>query len=165
MVTETPTTMQSNAHEARRLPMTAWHFAILLIVAGLGVTGYLSYVKFTATPMICVGGGIFDCSTVQNSSWSTMLGIPIAYLGLAMYIFVGGLLLLENSTEFMRENALLIQFTVLLLGWLYSMFLVYLQFFVLEALCQWCLMHELIITILFGVTIYRLWGYFTAEPA
>ena len=47
-------------------------------------------------------------------------------------------------------------FGVVLFGFLYSVYLVYLQAAVLRAFCPWCLSHEALITILFGLTIWRL---------
>jgi uncharacterized membrane protein len=85
------------------------------------------------------------------------MGVPIAYLGLAMYLFLGAITFFEQKGDLMQENGLLLQFIVGLFAWLYSMWLVYVQVALLQALCQWCLMHELIITILFGIICFRLW--------
>lgn len=148
--------------QALDAPQTSWlnlrNLGLVLIFAGIVVSGYLSYVKFTATPMICVEGSVFNCTTVQNSAWSTLLGVPIAYLGLAMYLTLGALFLLEDANDFLRENAILLQFIIGLFAWLYSMWLVYVQFVLLQALCQWCLTHEAIMTVLFGVISIRLWN-------
>lgn len=44
--------------------------SLILVVGGLLVSGYLSYVKLTEVPMVCVGGGVFNCEVVQNSVYS-----------------------------------------------------------------------------------------------
>lgn len=131
--------------------------ALLFVAAGLFISGYLSYTKLTAQPVACVAGAAFDCGTVTNSRWSELAGINIAYLGFAMYLTVGVLLLARDRLPLLREYSDLIVFAIGLLAWLYSMFLVYLQFFVLQTLCSWCLAHEFTMTLLFGVICYRLW--------
>jgi uncharacterized membrane protein len=130
--------------------------SLILVVVGLLVSGYLSYVKLTEVPMVCVGGGVFNCEVVQNSVYSRLLGIPIAWMGFAVYIILGAILVLEDRVAFLREYGITLFFGINLFAWLYSMWLVYVQFVLLQALCQWCLTHEAIITFLFLVSIIRL---------
>ena len=105
--------------------------------------------------MVCVAGSIFNCEVVQNSIYSKLFGIPIAWLGFTVYIILGALLLLENRAAFLREYGMVLFFGLNLFAWLFSMWLVYVQFVRLQALCPWCLTHEAIITVLFGVSIIR----------
>lgn len=131
--------------------------SFVLIAIGLVVTSYLSYLKATDTVSVCIeGGSTFNCELVLNSSYSRLAGIPIAYLGLLVYIILGVLLVLEKRVPFLQEYGLMISFGVTLFAWMFSMYLVYLQFFVLQALCPWCLTHEATITVFFVVTLLRL---------
>jgi len=130
---------------------------LILIALGLIVTVYLSYVKLTDVPMACVAGGAFDCETVQNSAYSRLFGIPIAWLGLATYILLGLLLMLEDRLPILQEYSVIIVFGVALFAFLYSVFLVYVQVAILQALCPWCLAHETIMTLFFIVASIRLW--------
>lgn len=131
--------------------------SFVLILVGLVVTSYLSYLKATDTVSVCIEGtGAFNCELVLNSSYSRLAGIPIAYLGLLVYIILGVLLLFEKRVPFLQEYGIMLSFGLTLFAWLFSMYLVYLQFFVLQALCPWCLTHETTITIFFIVTIFRL---------
>lgn len=138
--------------------------SLLLVAAGLLVSGYLSYVKATGVPMACTGE-MFNCGTVQNSDYSELFGVPIAYLGFATYVIIGGLILFENRWTFLRENGIALLFGVVLFAWLYSMYLIYVQGVILQAWCQWCLTHEAIITVLFGVTAWRLNRFLSDEAA
>lgn len=131
--------------------------SLALIALGIVVSGYLSYVKFTDVQMSCLAGETFDCGVVQNSSYAEFMGIPIAYLGLFTYVVLGMLLMLENRLPFLQENGLILTFGITLFAFVYSMFLVYVQGGILGAWCMWCLMHETIMTVLFGVTSIRLW--------
>lgn len=145
--------------------ITLRHVQLLLVVVGIIVSGYLSYVKFTDEPMVCVAGGPFNCNVVQNSIYADFLGIPIAYFGLALYLVLGTLLIFENRADLLQTDGRLIVFGLSLFGWIYSMYLVYIQFFVLEALCPWCLTHEANFTIFFGIAIFRLAKELRSEQA
>ncbi len=149
--------MAKEKREQSGFQFTARHLALILVVVGLLVSGYLSYVKLLNVPIICSENQTFSCSTVQASKWSTLAGIPIAYLGFGLYLLIGTLLLLEERIAFLEDNGRLIVFTLGLFGWMFSMWLVYIQAFIILAFCQWCLGHELNFTILFGVILYRLW--------
>ena len=107
--------------------------------------------------MICVANSqTFNCEVVQNSAYSRIGGVPIAWFGFATYVVLLVLLLLENRIEFLKQNGILVIFGITLFAWLYSMYLVYLQFFVLNALCPWCLGHEIVMTLIFIVVCLRL---------
>jgi uncharacterized membrane protein len=133
-----------------------WHISMILIVIGVFITTYLSYVVTTATPMQCIVGSVFNCDVVQNSSYAKMWGIPIAVLGWLVYMGLWVMLIAEKRIKFFQTYGVMLQFGVILFAFLYSMWLVYLQFFRLQALCMWCLMHELNMTVLFVVACFRL---------
>ena len=130
---------------------------LLLVCVGLFVAGYLSYLKLAEAPAVCVEAGPFDCNVVLNSRYSELLGLPIAYLGFAVYAIIGSLLLLEREALFLREYGNFVIFGIGLFAWLFSMWLVYVQVALLEALCPWCLTHEANFTILFAIICYRLY--------
>jgi uncharacterized membrane protein len=137
--------------------ITARHIQLLLVAFGLFVSGYLTYVKATNTQMACVAGGMFNCGIVQSSSYSMMFGVPIAYFGFAMYIVLGVILLFQYRVGIFQTYGNLMIFGISTFGWLFSMYLVYIQFFVLKALCPWCLAHEANFTLFYAVVCYRMW--------
>jgi uncharacterized membrane protein len=147
---------RQSAFNARNLSFIVLFLAIL-------VSGYLSYLKFSNEAAVCVRGSVFDCGTVLNSIYSELGGIPIAYLGLATNLIVVTLLLLERQSDFVREYGVMIEFGVVLFAFLFSVYLVYIQAFVIAAYCPWCLSHEALITILFGLTFWRLWQSFQED--
>ena len=136
--------------------VTLRNASLILIFLGILVSGYLSYIKFTDEPMVCAAEAGFNCDVVQNSVYAEVGGIAIAYMGLATYLVLGVLILLENRLEVLREYGPLLVFAITLFAFVYSMYLVYIQAFVLEAFCQWCLIHELIITVLVVIVTLRL---------
>ena len=130
--------------------------SLVLVAIGIFISGYLSYVKLTNVPMVCVAGSVFNCEIVQNSIYSRLFNIPVAWYGFAVYLIIGALLLLQNRVGFLKEYGVMIEFGIILFAWIFSMWLVYVQFFRLQALCPWCLSHEANFTVLFLVSIVRL---------
>ena len=145
-----------------RIP-TQRQFQWLLVLIGLLVAGYLSYLKIVDSPAVCVESGPFNCNVVLNSQYSELAGIPIAWLGFAIYLLIGLVFALESRYELLRQYASLITFGLALFAWLFSMWLVYVQFFLLEALCPWCLTHETNFTVLFITIVYRVYREFFSQ--
>ena len=63
------------------------HVTLALALAGAGVAGYLSWVALDSSEgLVC--GAIGDCHAVQASRYSEVGGVPVAVLGLLMYLGV-----------------------------------------------------------------------------
>jgi len=149
--------MQSNEASASNRLRT---LTLIFIVIGLLISGYLSYAKLTNTAMVCVQGSVFNCEKVQSHPIGhlrigTTVNIPIAVLGFGMYLAMAAIHILQPHIGFLRQNGFLLYFLLLLFGWMYSMYLVYAQFVIIQGLCMWCLMHEANITIMFVIGIFR----------
>ncbi|NJL93544.1 MAG: vitamin K epoxide reductase family protein [Anaerolineae bacterium] len=136
--------------------------SIALLIAAIGVSGYLTYVKATNVQMECVSSGTFNCGVVQNSVYSELMGVPIAYFGLGLNLVLVGLLVLEPRIPALQEFGFLLYFGGLLFGTIFSVYLVYVQAAILEAYCPWCLTHEAIYFTLFPIALWRAWRYFGA---
>jgi uncharacterized membrane protein len=152
-ITSTSETEKPKGQPLRILGIAIW----ISLAVGLFVSGYLSYTKATETHIVCVVGEIFNCDAVTNSAYSRFMGIPIAYLGFGMYLTLTVIYFLEKRSAFFAEYSRLLMFSIGLFAWLFSMWLVYVQFVLLGTLCPWCLSHETNMTILFGMLCYRLW--------
>lgn len=144
-----------------RIKLDLRTLSFILIFLALVVSGYLTYVKLTDTAMACVHGGKFDCGVVQNSAYSEIFGVPIAVYGFITNWVVLGLLVASSRIPFFIENGLILVFGVVFFEFIYSVYLVYVQHFLLKAYCPWCLSHEAIITLLFIVISARVWKYFS----
>ena len=107
---------------------------VLLALAVLGglISAYLTWTHFAGLTPVCTGSGE-GCETVQSSRYASILGIPVALLGLVAY---GGLVF---SAILWREAGVYLGFLISLVGTLFSAYLTYLEIFVIGALCQWCL--------------------------
>lgn len=111
--------------------------AILVTLAGIAVAGYLTWVHYDAAALVCVAGG--GCETVQGSEYAEIAGIPVALLGLGAYVALLGLLLWDSVTA--RLAAAMLG----LVGFVFSMYLLALQLFVIDAVCVWCLANDVVI--------------------
>lgn len=160
MSTQMATASQSHNPASKWLNLR--NLALVLVVFGLFVSGYLSYVKLTNAPMACPGAGEdspFHCDVVQNSIYAEFpirSGIAIAWLGFGTYIVIGLMILFEKRIPLLREWGIPLTFGIVTFAFLFSMYLVYVQAFLLKAFCVWCLMHEANMTVLFVVYIGRL---------
>lgn len=117
---------------------------VALAIIGLLVTGYLSLVSWsgTATALCSAGSG---CDVVQQSRWSTLLGIPIALWGFATYALLALFALLKTS----RLRRWRRSWWVALLGVVVSVYLTITGLVALDAICIWCLLSLATISTIF----------------
>jgi uncharacterized membrane protein len=102
-----------------------------LAAVGLLISTYLTWVHYMGVVPVCIGGS-GGCETVQSSSYATILGVPVAVVGLVGY---SGLLF---SASLRGEVGVYLGFLGALVGTLFSAFLTYLEVFVIHAICEWC---------------------------
>jgi uncharacterized membrane protein len=126
---------------------------IVLSVLGIGVAAYLTYGKLTNTEVLCLTGG--GCGTVEASPYSEVGGIPVAAIGLIGYLGILAVLILENVSAFFEENGSLMVFGMSMVGFIYSMYLTYLELGPIGAICSWCVTSAIIMTLVFGISVYR----------
>lgn len=108
-----------------------------LNLLGVGIAGYLSWVKLTDTEAFC--GGVGDCSTVQNSIYAYLLGIPVAYLGLLCYLALLALAIYNRRQPPERGSLPDLAFFALAAGGVaFSAYLTYTELFLLREVCPWC---------------------------
>ncbi len=129
----------------RRLLIAAEATAVL----GAGVAGYLTYVHYAGLEPFCAGGG-HGCERVQSSSYATLLGIPVAVLGLGAYIAIAGALLAPGERARLAAAALAVS------GAGFSAYLTYLEVVVIDAICQWCVASAALMTALGALAVWRL---------
>ncbi|MDW8227879.1 MAG: vitamin K epoxide reductase family protein, partial [Anaerolineales bacterium] len=116
-----------------------WTIPVLAFL-GLLVSGYLSYVEVTGTEAVC--GPVGDCNAVQQSPYARLFGVvPIGVLGLVGYFFILGLWLVARvgRDRPVEVWATLLQMALTVLGVLFSIYLTFLEPFVIGATCAWCL--------------------------
>ncbi len=118
--------------------------ALYLTAHALGWTG----------PLVC---GIGECETVQASKWAKVGSVPVALIGLLGYLALLALAVLGIQPGRRRSRAigglLLAGATV---GFAFSVWLTYLEAFVIHAWCQWCVSSAILMTVIFVASLPEL---------
>lgn len=94
--------------------------------------------------------GLGGCERVQNSKWSEFIGIPVADIGLAGYLGIFGSLLV-----FKGELNKLVPMVLILVGFAFTLYLKYAEFFLVKAVCIWCVGSALIMLALAILSVWR----------
>jgi uncharacterized membrane protein len=125
----------------------------ILALVGLGVAGYLAYVETQPVDAVC--GPVGDCNTVQSSPYAKLFGlIPIGILGLVGYGIILAAWLWAWFSKGTSQHASWLIFGVALIGTLFSIYLTYLEPFVINAVCMWCLSSAVIMTLIMLLSIF-----------
>ncbi len=109
----------------------------LVALAGVTVAGYLTWAHYADSSVLCLAGG--GCETVQESEYAEVAGVPVAVLGLGTYATILALVAWDSV------GARLAAASLAFVGLLFSMYLLVLQLFVIEAVCVWCLANDVVI--------------------
>jgi uncharacterized membrane protein len=122
--------------------------------AGIAVAAYLTVIHYDDRLLLCGAG---DCHTVQQSKYAELAGIPVAILGLAMYIAIlglGAVRMVRPETRFWATAAAC---AIALTGFLYAAYLTYVELWVIDAICQWCVLSATITTAILVVETIAIW--------
>jgi uncharacterized membrane protein len=126
--------------------------AALLSLTGLFVSASLSLYKIGKIGSLACGAG--GCETVQQSAWSRFAGIEVALIGLLGYaglLAVSLAALQPNLAERRWPTTLLLVLAALGVG--FTIYLTYLELFVIHAICRWCVGSAAIIISIFIVAL------------
>ncbi len=126
--------------------------SIILTIIGLLDSIYLSWLKLGRDEISCAGG----CDEVNSSIYAEIFGIPVAVLGVFAYIIILIILLLKNKNDFWNEYSTIIVFIFSLIGVIYSIYLTYLELFVIHAICPYCVVSAVVLLLLLVSSILRL---------
>lgn len=137
-----------------RLPPLSWAALLpatlaALSLLGIGISSYLTYVHWTDKPVACTA--LADCERVATSEYADIGGVvPVAFLGLLGYIAlfaVAAVWIYGNSRGLTWPS---MAFWGLSLGGvIYSAYLTYLELFVIDAICMWCVASAAVLAVLF----------------
>ena len=144
-----------------RMSRYAGRALTVLAIFGLLVSAYMTVYKLTQSNAMCLGSG--DCSTVNNSRYSEVSGIPVALIGVAGYAALLGSQVLERRWAFLRENGPMILFGLALTGFVFTVYLVYVEFALIKAICPFCVASQITMTAIFALAIVRLAGHFADQ--
>ena len=126
-----------------------------LALVGIFVSLYLTLYKVGVIGQLSCSVG--SCETVNTSEWSTLLGQPVALWGLGFYIatFMVAVAGLGARLADSRPLSLLLV-GMSGIGVLFSAWLTYLELFVIHAVCMWCVVSAIIVTLIFAASLLDL---------
>jgi uncharacterized membrane protein len=129
--------------------------AALLSLTGLFISAYLYLYKIGKIGSLACGTG--GCETVQWSPWSRVAGIEVSLVGLLGYaaLLVLCLAALQPSMVHRREPALLLA-VLSGIAVLFTVYLTYLELFVIHAICRWCVASGVVIVGIFILSLLDL---------
>lgn len=135
---------------------------VLLVLTFLGMADawYLASAALNGTSLSCSIAGLESlngCNQVAQSAYSQFLGLPLALYGVFFYaaLFVIAAILTTMPVRFLYKTAIGLG----VMGFLMSAYFVFLQVFVIKALCIYCLASVVIATGIF-LTTWTLWKRF-----
>ncbi len=136
--------------------MDKWLYrtSVALAVLGLLVSIYMTVYKITSNDSMCLGSG--DCSTVNASKYSEVNNIPVAVLGVIGYAAILAVHFFENRNRFFKQNSTLMIFGMALTGFIFTIWLIYVEIALLKALCPFCITSQAAMTIIFIIAVIRL---------
>ena len=136
---------------SRRVPGWVPAASLGLSLVALAVASYLTVTHYTdPTALACPDTGIVNCALVTTSSWSVVLGVPLAVLGLVWAVVMTVL----TVPRAWRSGAGWVDGARLAVsgaGAAMVLYLVYVELFRIGAICLWCTAMHVVAVCLFGV--------------
>jgi uncharacterized membrane protein len=153
------------ATTARRVPSWARVAALGLSLTAVAIASYLTVTHYTdPASLACPDSGIVNCALVTTSSWSVVLGVPIAVLGLVWAATMTALSVpwsWASGATWVDRMRLVVSGT----GAGVVLYLVYLELFRIGAVCLWCTAMHITAVCLFGVVLVAHASTREASPA
>ncbi len=135
----------------RRVPGWVPVASLGLSLTAVAIASYLTVAHYTdPAALACPDTGIINCALVTTSSWSAILGVPLAAVGLVWAVVMTGL----TVPWVWRVGARWVDTTRLALsgaGAAMVLYLVYVELFRVGAICLWCSAMHLTAVCHFGV--------------
>jgi uncharacterized membrane protein len=133
------------------MPLQSVFYGVVVLLASAGflIATYIRHKKTTAAPLVCPIG--HTCDEVVHSDYSRFFGIPIELLGMAYYAFIAfsyGVMMVRPELAFPLVTFLLLMLSTV--GFLFSLYLTFIQAFALRAWCTWCLISAALCTLIFS---------------
>jgi uncharacterized membrane protein len=128
-----------------------------MVLATLALLGAFVSIYLTLYKLGYIGElqcAVGSCETVNTSRWATFFGLPVAAWGLGFYVSMLALATLGVQERYANSPALsvaLVAFTAW--GVVFSGWLTYLELFVIDAICVWCVTSAIIVFVMFGVSL------------
>lgn len=137
-------------NNTRKDKLQTW--LIPLAIIGTIDASYLTITKFTHNQLYCAPG-LGDCNAVTTSRYAEIYGIPLSLIGVAGYLAILLTLFLIPRLKIVEKYSGYILFGLTLIGFIFSMYLTYLQFGILHEFCPYCLLSAVMMTCSFVISL------------
>ena len=125
-----------------------------LAIAGLWIATYLLAVRLLGEAPAC--GPVKGCETVAASEYATVFGIPVALFGVVFsVVLVAACLAWWRRAD---RRALYAAYGLGLAGVIAVVYLTYLELFVIEAICVYCVTYAMTIAAGWVVVAFTAWS-------
>jgi uncharacterized membrane protein len=122
-------------------------------MAGLAVAGYLTWEHFTgAASFVCPESGAVNCVKVTTSSYSYLVGVPVAPLGLLFFAALA-VLCLPAAWRSQRPVLPALRSGLVSAGVLIVLYLIWAELFRVNAICLWCTAVHILTITLFSIVV------------
>ena len=126
--------------------------AALTALAGVFISAYLWLYKLGKIGTLTCGTG--GCETVQLSPYSRFLGLEVAAIGAVGYALLLALSLASLNARPALAARLITALVVLSgMALLFTLYLKYLELFVIHAICRWCVASAVLILVFFVLVV------------
>lgn len=124
----------------------------VLSLVGLFIALYLWLYKIGAIGTLQCGSGA--CETVQTSRYAELFGQPVAAYGVAGYAVLLAVSIVGLQPAFAARRGPTLVLGVLAGGaLLFTLYLTYLELFVIHAICRWCVGSAVVTTAIAAVAV------------
>lgn len=136
------------------LPQSQGFYAFIALAAtgGLGVSIYIYQTKRNHKQLVCPIGS--DCNVVISSKYSKFLGVPLEYWGMFYYSllilsYVGLIFASYLMPHFIVSGLIFLTAS----AFLFSLYLLFVQGFLLRQWCIWCLLSAMLSILIFIISL------------
>lgn len=145
--------MRDPADEPKRQQLTGRRrlvAVLILSLVGVGISSYAVSLHYATGPSVCSVSDFINCDLVNRGRYSTIAGVPVAAIGIVGYVVLAVLasVHLNGRRLFRRDLA-----AAATLGFLYTLYLTYLELFVIRAICLVCVASAIVMTTIFLLVI------------
>jgi uncharacterized membrane protein len=141
------------AQDDKTAQVLYWASFVLAFLGFLDAV-YLLIFKLTGNNDMCLGNG--GCHNVNFSPYSEIHGIPISAFGIVAFLSIAGILWLEPRVKFAGQTGPLGIFGISLAGVAFSVYLTWLEIYIIHSICPFCIASAITITLIFILAIIRL---------
>lgn len=124
----------------------------LLILLEIGICLYIGLAP-QGDNYLCSKGS--DCETVQNSTYSTIFGIKLAWFGVVSFSLLFILFLIARF----NQDKYWMFFTASIIGAGFAVYFISLQVFILNKLCKDCIIIDSIMILMFLIIVFEYFAF------